>query len=335
MKKYFKLFNWGLLSKHRTSIMACAILWVVLFHGGELGLKVMKLLVRRGNMGVDIFLLLSGIGLCFSYRKNPDPVPFYKRRIKRVLIPYLFIGGSFWVVIDLLWKKDVILFLKDITMLSFWKDGIVRVWYISLILILYTLFPLIWKMVCREGRIKKLRIVLLITVVMGINFILHRCLPDWFDKVGVALTRIPVFLIGIVLADRVWEKQPVKIWESLALFALCICNGWMNQYHIEIGFQRYWFAVWAIVICLLLAAVFELCEKNRVLCKLNKLLIPIGTWSLELYIVHVWVRRFLMKLEYNPDGYGVVSFVLLVIVSAVLTWCAVWAEKQFIFRNKK
>ena len=39
---------------------------------------------------------------------------------------------------------DIFLFLKDMSLLSFWKDGTTRVWYIALILLLYALFPLIW-----------------------------------------------------------------------------------------------------------------------------------------------------------------------------------------------
>ncbi len=341
MKKCFKLFNWGLLSKHRVSLMACAIIWVFLHHGAQMGLKLpsdatgLKLFLRRGNMGVDIFLLLSGIGLYFSYRKNEDALSFYLKRIKRVLLPYLLIGGGFWFVTDLLWKKDIVLFLKDITLISFWKDGITRSWYIALILFLYALFPLIWKMVYRNGQVVQWRTVLTILAVITINFALGRYLPDWFAKVEIALMRIPVFLVGIALADKVWEKQPVNVKEIVILVVLCSCKLLMNAYHIKTGFQRYWFAVWAIVICLILAALFELCEKNKVLCKLKVLLAPMGTWSLELYIVHVWVRRFILKADVSSAGYGIVNFGLLVVISAVVTWCAVWMEKRIIFQNRK
>lgn len=40
-----------------------------------------------GNVGVDIFLLLSGIGLYYSYERSS--AGFFKRRLSRVLIPHL------------------------------------------------------------------------------------------------------------------------------------------------------------------------------------------------------------------------------------------------------
>ncbi len=347
MEKRFRFINWGLLSRHRVSIMACAMIWIMLFHANQTGVvfpgcaKVLSLFMRRGNAGVDMFLLLSGIGLYFSYRKNPDVFSFYKKRLQRVLLPYLFIGGVFWIIADLLWKKDIVLFLKDITLISFWKDGITRSWFVALILLLYAVFPAIWKFACCGEKVKTERLVFLIVAVMGMNYVLGMWFPDWFDLVEIALARIPVFLVGIALAEKVWEKQPVKLSECIVLLALCGLKILMNMYKIKGVYSRYWLAVFAVCICIVLGIVFELCERNLALCKLTNLIGPIGTWSLELYIVHVWVRRFLLKLDIsyviggiNLDRYGVMTLLMLVIGSALITWCAVWIEKRLFFNKK-
>lgn len=77
----------------RTEIMALSIIWVMLLHGCELypsvNIPVFTMLCELGNIGVDIFLLLSGYGLYFSMRKNLDKIGFYKKRLKKVAFPFL------------------------------------------------------------------------------------------------------------------------------------------------------------------------------------------------------------------------------------------------------
>ena len=347
MEKKDKFLTWGLISKHRVSLMACAIVWVILHHGSKTGLEfpesaeVINILFRRGNAGVDMFLFLSGVGLYYSYRKKPNLCEFYKKRMMRVLLPYLFIGGGFWALADLFLKRDIVRFLKDVTLLSFWKDGIIRVWYIALILLLYAVFPAIWYFLYKNGSIKKHRLVLLLTAIVGINFLLFRYTPDWFDKVEIALTRIPVFVIGIGCAEKVWENQAIKMREAVFLIALLSLKIWMNLYEIKGVCIRYWYAVMAICVCILLCIVLELCERNAILCKLKDVLEPIGKWSLELYIVHVWVRTLLLKMDisyvvggHNLNRYGLLRFGILLLVSGLVTWIAVIIEKR-LFYNKK
>lgn len=347
MKNKHKFFTWELLSKHRVYLMAFAIIWVVVYHGTAMGLKLpdgaeaINVIFRRGYAGVDIFLFLSGIGLYYSYKKTPDFRRFYKKRLMRVLLPYLFIGGTFWVCTDLGMKRDFLLFLKDMSLLSFWKDGTTRVWYIALILLLYALFPLIWAFVYRKESVVCGRIGVLIIGVVCVNAAVSVCFPEWYDKVEIALTRIPVFLIGIGTAQRVWEKRAIRAGEILLLIVLLCLKIPMHFYGIKGVYQRYWCAVLAISICLGLSVLCEVCDRNKMLCKLKGMLVPIGTWSLELYIVHVWVRRFLMKSdfsfvigEYDLNQYGVVGFLLLVMISAFLTWLAVLVEKRVLYNKK-
>lgn len=92
-------FSWKLLSKYRTEIMGISALWILVFH--LITQKLIKLdvlsellgILTHGNLGVDIFLLLSGMGLYCSYKKlEENTLVFYKKRLKRLLIPYLFIS---------------------------------------------------------------------------------------------------------------------------------------------------------------------------------------------------------------------------------------------------
>ena len=297
------------------------------------GVKVINAVLRSGYAGVDVFLFLSGIGLYYSYKKEPDFRKFYKKRLMRVFLPYFFIGGAFWAFADLVLKRDFLLFLKDVTIISFWKDGTTRVWYVGLILLLYAVFPLIWSFVYRKEEVKNGRIGILIACVVCMNAVVSVWFPEWYDKVEIALTRIPVFLIGIGTAQRVWDMRAVRGREIVVLAMLLSLKIPMNLYGIKGVYQRYWCAVLAVSLCLAFSILLEMCDRNKVLCKLKRALVPIGTWSLELYIVHVWVRRFLMKSE-SSYAAGIFGIFLLVVISAFLTWLAVLAEKRVLYNKK-
>lgn len=59
------------LSRHRGSLMGIAMLMVVLFHvGGMRHDDIWWCISRCGNIGVDMFLFLSGIGLWFAWTKK-------------------------------------------------------------------------------------------------------------------------------------------------------------------------------------------------------------------------------------------------------------------------
>ena len=83
-----------LISKYRGAIMGFAALWILFFHewvtlfvNNQVGVNIEGYLKRIGFCGVDIFLLLSGIGLTFAIRKG-NVLTFYYRRIKRILLPF-------------------------------------------------------------------------------------------------------------------------------------------------------------------------------------------------------------------------------------------------------
>ena len=75
--------------------MGMAILSILIFHYTEdcytVGINysgIVKLYKTYiGSSGVDIFLLLSGLGLYYSFSKNNSIKDFYSKRLKRVLVP--------------------------------------------------------------------------------------------------------------------------------------------------------------------------------------------------------------------------------------------------------
>ena len=87
-----------LLCNYRLPIMGISCLWIFLFHVwvpllGDVAYlgKFEFYFLRMGYVGVDIFFLLSGIGLVYSISKHSLSV-YYYRRIKRILISFLLAG---------------------------------------------------------------------------------------------------------------------------------------------------------------------------------------------------------------------------------------------------
>ena len=58
----------------RTAVFGIAAIWILLFHLqpylGTIPIPRVPSVIGMGNIGVDIFLFLSAIGLCNSYKKN-------------------------------------------------------------------------------------------------------------------------------------------------------------------------------------------------------------------------------------------------------------------------
>ena len=82
----------SLISKYRGELMGFAMIYVVMFHVcGSRHDTLWYCLARCGNLGVDIFLFLSGIGLWFAWTRNSSLRHFYWRRYKRIYPAWLVI----------------------------------------------------------------------------------------------------------------------------------------------------------------------------------------------------------------------------------------------------
>ena len=91
-------------SRFRAEHMGMAMLFVILFHVGLPRWSDFYGLRRMGNLGVDMFLFLSGVGLWFSWAKRSvdgsffkDWVSFYMRRLKRIYPVWLIIACLYYI----------------------------------------------------------------------------------------------------------------------------------------------------------------------------------------------------------------------------------------------
>lgn len=117
--------RWGDLSKYRSQIYALSILWIVVFHVLEIFSDkfqfnwLFAIVFNNGNIGVDIFLFLSGISMAYSMKKYKELnwknlVDFYKRRFWKILKVYLIFCIPFLIVRDILVHNDLSKFIRQV-----------------------------------------------------------------------------------------------------------------------------------------------------------------------------------------------------------------------------
>ena len=138
------LFN---ISKYRTQLMGIAAFWVLAHHMftelyTTVSIPIVTQIFARGNIGVDMFLVVSGMGLYVSITKRNNVMEFYQKRIIKVIIPWLLMSIPYWIFIYILQENsDFIDFFKDLLGISFWTEGVSTTWYVEFVIILYLLYP--------------------------------------------------------------------------------------------------------------------------------------------------------------------------------------------------
>lgn len=148
--------NWNIVSRYRNELFGIAAILVMVTHVSGytfpegIGGIICKI-CQQGSMGVDIFLFLSGMGLYYSLKKDSNIRNFYIKRVKRVIIPYFVLAIPGFMVLDLAIRHVAIeKFLIDVFLVSFWLQGDFILWYISFIIILYLIYPVIYFLLLKK-----------------------------------------------------------------------------------------------------------------------------------------------------------------------------------------
>ncbi|MCQ2567164.1 MAG: acyltransferase [Mogibacterium sp.] len=325
-------FNLNLISKYRDELFGIAIIAIVFFHFcanhvayyGPRGANSILFnftehyLQYVGSIGVEIFVFLSGVGLYYSFSKNSDTKCFFKKRGKRILTPYLIIGISFWTIKDLIiLKKGIAAFVKDLSFYSFFSDGVRTIWYIFLMIVLYLLFPSIYYII-HEKKIKGgFAVLLLITlifpaVLMLINNVLY-------SNISIAITRIPIFIVGVYAGRLVKEEHTIDYNALVILVAsLFIVGIKAKRVNLVSYISRYIDGCYSLAIIAFLICILELVNNTiiwkKYICGLFRFA---GKYSLELYLTHVTLRNLMGTV--GMPRYRTSVYCAMVVVAVVLS----------------
>ena len=248
------------------------------------------------SVGVEIFLLLSGIGLFFSFCQSEKIGQFYKHRFLRILPEYLVVAFIYWWLCDTVFRdRGWINVLKDVFFVSFPSKGIVSLWYVIAILAFYVAYPFLyflWKG-CKK---RTLLLIILLLVSMGILIFcdVHHVKAYWNMRIGVL--RIPVMLIGIHLGPIVYKAvkepktdRPGWVMPAIWVFIIATFIGRILIQASPAG-QIIWRTYDALFGLAMLTFVTLIIMKIPQTSKLRTFLRLCGTYSLELYLTHVCLR---------------------------------------------
>ena len=143
----------SLMSRYRSELMGIAILGVLVGHFISLTgishdiiwVKLFGILPRL--VFTQGFLLLSGLGLYYSYYHNGDIWLFYKRRIRRLVIPFFLLSVCYFIYTDFIADFRPVLFLGHVSSIAYWFVGnYCGMWYIAISIVMYALFPFMYKL---------------------------------------------------------------------------------------------------------------------------------------------------------------------------------------------
>ncbi|MCI8348239.1 MAG: acyltransferase [Firmicutes bacterium] len=320
------------ISVYKNEIYGISILWIMLFHGIViLGLDYSKsfellrpvqMLMKYGNMGVEIFLLCSGICLYFSFIKNNDIFLFLKKRLSRLFFPVLIIESGYWIYVCFIKTGGGVgQFLERITLMRFWLTKDSQIWFVSLILFCYFIYPYIHSMFFGEHKTNVVgwtRCILLITIVIFFTVLLMVNHKDIYDRIEIGLTRIPVFIIGCYWGKFVYEKKPIYNWAIVLIIALDLLTFFVLEQDVLHGiYRRYFYMIGGIGLIFTIPIVLKILN-----CKvINKFFSFLGKISLNLYLAHIIVIRLYQDTSLY-DEKRVIHYLAILVISVVVAWVA-------------
>ena len=266
-----------------------------------------------GSDGVEIFLILSAMGLCFSWNKNQDLFRFYKRRIKRIVPTYFLVGGLAWIIIDFLLLHRPNLILPDFFFITFFTKGTRLFWFVLFIIIMYFLFPMLHKWLSWNNKYRRYNFVLLLLVSILVNWILQHFYPILYMNVSVAVRRLTVFILGIYYGEKVYYDIDVSFIDVLVIIAgliLKISTLFFTLPHIPMYIVDAFFTI-PLIFCLIL--LIQQIRQDKILNFFSYL----GILSFELYLFNVALRQIFSLMGYKPSV--LVNYILLSFLAIILS----------------
>ena len=240
-----------------------------------------------GGAGVHVFILCSGFGLYLSHLKRPlNYVAFIKRRFMKIYVPYIIvIVASFF----LLKEADAVrallshVFLYKMFIEVYENSFGIQFWFVSTIIQFYLFWPVIVWLHKRKFSVIISLVISLVyaTVICQIGLSEQRIWNSFF------LQYLWEFSFGMFLAEKYFKKQTDLIPSCKIL--MCGANlgggitgvsglygGILKNYNDIASLAGYLcFALLLYKVCFKYCGVFQ----------------KIGSFSYELYLVHILVFR--------------------------------------------
>ena len=214
------------ISLHRSELMGLAMIAIVLFHVSLPRLSPFYGLWRMGNIGVDVFLFLSGVGLWYALTGNKSLKRFFSRRYLRIyptwfLVACLYYVPRFWQG-QHGWKQVIDLAGDVLVNWDFWLQNELTFWYIPATMMLYLLAPAYVRLVSRHSAYRWLPVLMIVWCV-AVQWVSP--IHDAVGHIEIFWSRVPIFFIGIncgALVKQGLTISPQSVWFLVAAAVLSL-----------------------------------------------------------------------------------------------------------------
>ena len=302
MKRFFHISD---ISTYRSELMGWAIIWIMMLHFTFTQLHPIGFIAQYGFAGVDIFMLVSGMGLYFSLEKDDNIFRFYKKRLLRIFPTYFILG----IIYSIFLFHDTILeYLFRYTTIGFWTGGKYSEWYVPSIVMLYLFAPLIKKVFDS----KKIWILgILISFILSLAYYLVDK-EYLLDRDHFFFTyRITAFILGMVCAYWI-KKDKSKYFIYLMIAGIPFFVYLFPQYH---TFYQYKYLS-LLFLLPFFTNIFIILSKY--LGRLRMIIVETGKASLEIYLIQgMFFYAIITKQLLIPTSYHDAISIFLIIFCAL------------------
>ncbi len=329
------------LSKYRSVLMGLAIIWVVWFHSRikidflpvQTFNYVLLFMKRIGYGGVDVFLLLSGMGIYNSLEKN-DIAKYIKNRLLRI-VPfwwlYLMIRvacGRF-IFGEYMTKPEILGFAS---FTGYWLNMSHQGnWYVYAIILFYLISPVFYSLI-KTSEKKFLMTLMLMTVSLLISFSFFEN-----DKL-VIFSRVPVYIMGMYISSSLRDVEiKQKHWIGIVLVFLLGFGVRVYLYNTleghlwHYGLGWYPFIFIAPSMSLIIAKVADILDKRIHL--LHTFLSVTGQSSLEILLISDYLFRYFKRLNLITINSKIGNSIVVTIISILTGIGCHYLIEHMIFRK--
>lgn len=319
-------------STYRNSLKGIAILWICFFHA-RLGLEnvpVIGAIQQIGYLGVDIFLLLSGMGLYHSLNKSPSMWQYLRRRAVRLLPAFLPVCIGWCIVmipaLGLNTGSAIHTALGSLTMLGYLTGApYILNWYLTLLLITILLAPLLYKVLHNARKPYWVwELLILAAFACGI--------PMVGRSQMMLFSRLPIFVLGFGLSAVEPKKDSpvltaVLCWFGFFIGAILLWLGFAWYPHWQIGYGLYWYPALLMIpgLCAGLCWLMNRLSATGIQFRGLNLL---GKASFEIFLFNGWFELLCKRVLKVSDPLANLFWMLLSIVLGLLWHWLLTVVKQ-------
>ena len=237
-----KKLDFSIISASRLELMGIAAVWIVFHHMYNLKLSaipnvpavgnivfvVISIFKQLGPVGLEFFLICSGVGLYYSFSKNSNLKSFYKKRAIRILPTVFIVSFIYYAFTDIGIRE----YFASALLIDLYTKGNSTFWYFGFIIVMYAVYPLIHKFVSKHSDIAVFGLVALLILIIGIiAFVLKLELGTRYY----AIFRVPAFVLSVWIGKQSYEKRQFSaIWIPVCAAVALVFAVIISAFHFNI-----------------------------------------------------------------------------------------------------